>query len=209
MPFTPAGLQEEAAVIATWAKEAGASPGRVCTLVRCLTVGMLLAQPKPKTRYRRGTFSAVENLRFLWYRRAASLLGWKERRPIPKHIRSIIKLKVYPDTIHHGEEEGDATGSTRVCTPGFATTTDYRGHAGVGSILRRPPHAAHGCALTNATTLVYCTTADPKGAPITPQEGTPVPSKEDTRKGRYNTAGEQAGKRQKIDIPGKGAGGLH
>jgi len=53
----PSGLQSEAEVVFSWARAAGATVEGALTLIKCFHREYLQAQPKPKTNYRRGTFT--------------------------------------------------------------------------------------------------------------------------------------------------------
>lgn len=64
--------------------------------VQLLDARTLLAQPRPSRWNRRGEFGVQERCRYLWYRHAARILGWCERKRFPDIVTRILRGHVFP-----------------------------------------------------------------------------------------------------------------
>jgi hypothetical protein len=82
-PTVPIRLQVEANFVTAWLQGQGVSEGDCHLLIGCFTPTYLLSFPKPKRKFRVGNFTVVKRARHLWYRKAASVLGWVEQRQFP------------------------------------------------------------------------------------------------------------------------------
>jgi hypothetical protein len=102
--------------IQSWVRSVGLEEGAASHLLDCLSPTVLLAQPKPTTKYRRGKFSAKQNLRYLSHRRAAKLLGWCDQQKFPADIKAIVK-RVYCED---APKRGLGLESTKSSTPASA-----------------------------------------------------------------------------------------
>lgn len=79
-----------------WFRGQGVSTEGASRAVRLLDASILLAQPRPSGWNRRGTFGVQERCRYLWYRHAARILGWCDRRKFPDIVTRILRLHVFP-----------------------------------------------------------------------------------------------------------------
>lgn len=75
----PIGLQKEAEVVFSWARGLGVGVDGVTKLIKCFDKDYLLSLPRPKSKYKRGTFTVEQNCGHLWYRTAANIFGWRDR----------------------------------------------------------------------------------------------------------------------------------
>ena len=74
-----------------WVRGQGRSEGTASKIVALLQVDQLLSEPRPRSWLRRGNFEEEDKLRYLWYRHAARLLGWKERQIFPGFVSALLK----------------------------------------------------------------------------------------------------------------------
>jgi hypothetical protein len=79
-----------------WFLEQGVSMEGATRAVQLLDAHRLLAQPRPSRWNRRGEFGVQERCRYLWYRHAARILGWCERRKFPDLVTGILRAHVFP-----------------------------------------------------------------------------------------------------------------
>ncbi|KAG0594451.1 hypothetical protein M758_UG078600 [Ceratodon purpureus] len=89
-----------------WVRGQGRSEGTASKIVALLEVEQLLSEPRPRTWLRRGNFEEEEKLRYLWYRHAARLLGWKERQRFPEFVSTLLKTHTFRS--HGVRDEGVA-----------------------------------------------------------------------------------------------------
>jgi hypothetical protein len=94
-PAAPTGLQFEVDSVTAWLRGEGVCEEGCHVLIGCFTSTFMFSLPRPK-HFKVGDFTVVQRSRHLWYRKAASLLGWVHRRSFPEEIRSILN-KVYVD----------------------------------------------------------------------------------------------------------------
>ncbi|KAG0553302.1 hypothetical protein KC19_12G000500 [Ceratodon purpureus] len=78
-----------------WVRGQGRSEGTASKIVALLQVDQLLSEPRPRTWLRRGNFEEEDKLRYLWYRHAARLLGWKERQKFPGFVSTLLKSHTF------------------------------------------------------------------------------------------------------------------
>jgi hypothetical protein len=86
-----------------WFQEQGVSVEGAIRAVRLLDSSVLLAQPQPSRWNRKGDFGVQERCRYLWYRHAARILGWCERRRFPAIVTDILRGHAFPQ--HGGRDE--------------------------------------------------------------------------------------------------------
>jgi hypothetical protein len=79
-----------------WFSGQGVSQEGATRALQLLDASILLAQPRPSRWNRRGQFGVQERCRYLWYRHAARILGWCERRRFPDFVTSILRGHVFP-----------------------------------------------------------------------------------------------------------------
>ena len=79
-----------------WFKNQGVSEEGAARAVQLLDASTLLAQPRPSRWNRRGDFGVQERCRYLWYRHAARILGWCERKAFPDIVTGILRAHVFP-----------------------------------------------------------------------------------------------------------------
>jgi hypothetical protein len=65
-------------------------------LVRCFDSAFLLSLLRPAG-FKVGKFSPPQIHRYLWYRQAAKVLGWRDRQKFPREIEELLKEVVWPD----------------------------------------------------------------------------------------------------------------
>jgi len=74
---------------------------------------------------RKGTFGIQERCRYLWYRHAARILGWCERRRFPDNVTGILRGHVFPQQVGGDEEtREDAKGSISAASRAGALAID-------------------------------------------------------------------------------------
>lgn len=86
-----------------WFSGQGVSKEGATRAVQLLDASTLLAQPRPSRWNRRGEFGVQERCRYLWYRHAARILGWCERRRFPDIVTSILRGHVFPTQVVRDE----------------------------------------------------------------------------------------------------------
>ena len=84
------------AELAKWFAGQGVSTEGASRAVQLLDANTLLAQPRPSRWNRRGEFGVQERCRYLWYRHAARILGWCERRRFPDIVTGILRQHIFP-----------------------------------------------------------------------------------------------------------------
>ena len=111
-----------------WFSGQGVSKEGATRAVQLLDARTLLAQPRPSRWNRRGEFGVQERCRYLWYRHAARILGWCERRRFPDIVTSILRGHVFPTLAVSDEAtRQDAAGRVTAggtCDGRIATETD-------------------------------------------------------------------------------------
>ncbi|KAG0572930.1 hypothetical protein KC19_VG135100 [Ceratodon purpureus] len=88
----------------TWFLEQGLSEGSATQAIRLCDFVYLEAQSRPVAWNRRGKFGIPERSRYLWYRHAAKLLGWYDRKQFPSVVIDILQHHVYPSPGDEDEE---------------------------------------------------------------------------------------------------------
>ena len=114
-----------------WFAGQGVSGEGAAKAVQLLDATTLLAQPRPSRWNRRGAFGVQERCRYLWYRHAARILGWCERRRFPDTVTAILRTHVFPT-------QGERHEATREDGAGRITTEAHAGQTSIGS----NPHCA-------------------------------------------------------------------
>jgi hypothetical protein len=71
--------QEVVGVLEAWLIGIQATEAQIRRLLALLDPVHLRALPEPRKNCKRAYFDSNDNLRHLWYRNAASILGWKEQ----------------------------------------------------------------------------------------------------------------------------------
>ena len=101
-----------------WFQGQGVSVAGATRAVRLLDAEVLLAQPRPSRWNRKGDFGVQERCRYLWYRHAARILGWCDRRRFPAIVTDILRGHAFPQ--HGGrdeaaceEDKGSVSGNSR------------------------------------------------------------------------------------------------
>ena len=88
----------------SWFRQQGLSEGSATRAIRLCEEQYLEDQPRPGAWNRCGKFGVSEHRRYLWYRHAARLLGWCERKPFPAFVTDIIRTHIYR-TVGQDDEE--------------------------------------------------------------------------------------------------------
>ena len=86
-----------------WFRRQGVSEAGGSWAVELLDAPTLLSQPRPGKWNRRGDFGFQARCRYLWYRHAAKILGWCERKPFPELITGILRDHIFPDSERRDE----------------------------------------------------------------------------------------------------------
>ena len=130
-----------------WFSDQGVSSEGATRAVQLLDAGKLLAQPRPSRWNRRGEFGVQERCRYLWYRHAARILGWCERRKFPDIVTSILRGHVFPSQSVSDEAPG-TDGKGRVTSgatfAGPIATNPDRSRAGKSYALSRATARVQG-----------------------------------------------------------------
>jgi hypothetical protein len=101
-----------------WFSGQGVSQEGATLAVQLLDASILLKHPRPSRWNRRGQFGVQERCRYMWYRHAARILGWCERRRFPDIVTSILRGHIFPTQAVSDEANGedgkgrDTTGGT-------------------------------------------------------------------------------------------------
>ena len=96
------------AVLQRWFADQGVSQEGATRAVCLLDASTLLAQPRPSRWNRRGAFGVQERCRYLWYRHAARILGWCDRRRFPDLVTGILRGHAFPTEVVCDEATGEA-----------------------------------------------------------------------------------------------------
>ena len=88
----------------SWFLGQGVLEGSATQAIRLCESKYLQAQQHPASWNRRGKFGVQEHCRYLWYRHAARLLGWCERKQFPTLVTEILRAHIYP-TVGGNDEE--------------------------------------------------------------------------------------------------------
>lgn len=91
-----------------WFNRQGVSEVGAARAVQLLDASSLLAQPRPSSWNRRGQFGVQERCRYLWYRHAARILGWCDRRRFPDLVTGILRGHAFPTEVVCDEATGEA-----------------------------------------------------------------------------------------------------
>ena len=122
-----------------WFAGQGVSTEGATRAVQLLDPATLLAHPCPSRWNRKGTFGVQERCRYLWYRHAARILGWCERRKFPDCVTTILRGHIFPTDCGRDEETRE-DGQGRVlaaCARAVSPTIDADQHsAGQSSFIR-------------------------------------------------------------------------
>ena len=100
-----------------WFGEQGVSATGASRAVKLLDASVLLAEPRPSRWNRRGSFGVQERCRYLWYRHAARILGWCDRRRFLAIVTDILRGHAFPQQVgrdeasREGVEDRDSAGS--------------------------------------------------------------------------------------------------
>lgn len=97
-----------------WFRGQGVSEEGAARAVLLLDASTLLSQPRPSRWNRRGTFGVQERCRYLWYRHAARILGWCERRKFPDVVTGILRRHVFPTHTGLRDEASGQDGEVQV-----------------------------------------------------------------------------------------------
>ena len=97
--------------LANWFRGQGVSSEGASRAVRLLDASALLSAPRPSRWNRRGNFGVQKRCRYLWYRHAAQILGWCERRRFPDIVTRILCGHIFPTP--GGEDEAPREDVTR------------------------------------------------------------------------------------------------
>ena len=112
-----------------WFAGQGVSAEGASRAVQLLDAHTLLAQPRPSRWNRRGEFDIHKRCRYLWYRHAARILGWCERKRFPDVVTGILRQHIFPTLLGSHEatrEDGKEGVSASTCTGPSATDADPR-----------------------------------------------------------------------------------
>ena len=116
----------------SWFAGQGVSVDGAARAVQLLDANLLLAQPRPSRWNRKGSFGEQERCRYLWYRHAARILGWCERRRFPELVTGILRTHVFPQQTGRDEAETtreDAKGGPSAGSRAGAHAIDDAHHA--------------------------------------------------------------------------------
>lgn len=109
----------------SWFAGQGVSEEGAAQAVLLLDARTLLSQPRPSRWNRRGTFGVQERCRYLWYRHAARILGWCERRKFPDVVTGILRRHIFPTQGARDEASGqDGEGRVTAVVGAESTATD-------------------------------------------------------------------------------------
>ena len=100
-----------------WFANQGVSEEGAARALQLLDASTLLAQPRPSRWNRRGDFGVQERCRYLWYRHAARILGWCERKRFPDIVTGILRAHIFPSR-HVRDEATREDGSGRLSAGG-------------------------------------------------------------------------------------------
>ena len=124
-----------------WVTGQGRSESTASKVVDLLQAERLLSEPRPKAWNRRGQFAEEERRRYLWYRHAARLLGWKDRHEFPEFVRTLLKTHIFSSDGAHRETNDEAGREGSIYTVagvhgggriGATTPSPVKGNAGHG-----------------------------------------------------------------------------
>ena len=128
-------------VLRSWFATQGVSEVGATRALTLLDASTLLAEPRPSRWNRRGAFGIQERCRYLWYRHAARILGWCERRRFPDIVTGILRTHVFP-TQAGTDEATREDGASRV---------PVDAHAGPPQIATDPSAAGQSSTFTHNT----------------------------------------------------------
>ena len=95
--------------LANWFRGQGVSQEGARRAVVLLDGPTLIAQPRPSKWNRRGVFGDAERCRYLWYRHAARILGWCDRKKFPDVVTEILRVHIFPTVVGNHEALGEST----------------------------------------------------------------------------------------------------
>jgi hypothetical protein len=84
------------AVLEAWLRGISCTKGQISGVLALVNPAHLRALLQPKRKYRKVCCDMNANLRYLWYRNTASILGWQEQTKFPEHIHNLLKIRVFP-----------------------------------------------------------------------------------------------------------------
>jgi hypothetical protein len=123
-----------------WFSKQGVSEEGSAQAVQLLDARTLLAQPRPSRWNRKGEFGVQERCRYLWYRHAARILGWCERKRFPDIVTSILRGHVFPtQDVRVEAPRTDAEGSLPAVAPAGPNAEDAD-HRSAGQSSSTLPH---------------------------------------------------------------------
>ena len=91
-------------ILHSWFLGQGVSEGSAAQAIRLCEGKYLQAQRRPTSWNRRGKFGVWEHCRYLWYKHAARLLRWCERKQFPTLVTEILRTHIYPTAGENDEE---------------------------------------------------------------------------------------------------------
>ena len=113
-----------------WFAGQGVGQEGAARAVLLLDAGTLLATPRPSRWNRRGQFGVQERCRYLWYRHAARILGWCERRRFPDTVTAILRTHVFPTQgARHEATREDGEGRVTANLHTAPSSIDARQHS--------------------------------------------------------------------------------
>ena len=131
-------------VLQRWFATQGVSEVGATRALRLLDASTLLAEPRPSRWNRRGAFGIQERCRYLWYRHAARILGWCERRRFPDIVTVILRTHVFPTQTGRDEAPRE-DGASRVSAdahagpPQIATDSSAAGQSSTHFVTTHAP----------------------------------------------------------------------
>jgi hypothetical protein len=112
-----------------WFARQGVSETGAGRAIQLLDASALLAQPRPSRWNRRGEFGVQERCRYLWYRHAARILGWCERRRFPDAVTGLLRGHVFPTVGgRHEATRQDGPGRFATGAPAGSIAVDAAHH---------------------------------------------------------------------------------
>jgi hypothetical protein len=112
-------------VLRNWFSQQGVSETGTARAVSLLDASTLLAEPRPGRWNRQGTFGIQERYRYLWYRHAARILGWCDRRRFPEIVTGILRGYIFPTQVWRDETtREDGEGRVTTCQHSGSTAID-------------------------------------------------------------------------------------
>jgi hypothetical protein len=146
-----------------WFGKQGVSEVGASRAVQLLDASSLLAEPRPSRWNRRGNFGVQERCHYLWYRHAARILGWCERRRFPDNMTGFLRGHVFPTQCgRHEATRADGPGKVTAGAPAGSIAIDTHRRATGSSSCTWTHHICHdsqdvrGCLGFGVARICWC-----------------------------------------------------